>query len=288
MNCPSCNETIDEAVTRMGLALHPTCEAVDTDPNLVAMEIFSIIQQSVLNQPRSAQKMIGPSEMGQPCTRRIGYKLAGVEPQNNSQGSVAWKPAVGTMMHAALGDMMARHELDTFPNSGLSPRWHVEEQVTIGDVAGETITGNCDLFDAHNGVVVDFKTTSSRTMSKFVTEGPGLQYETQCHLYGLGWENAGHDVKHVMLIWLVRDGSFTERHVWTAPYDRAAALDALERIRIIKTSLDTHGPETILPHLEAVASYCNNCPWYRRGETDLGLGCPGVDMPADELEQMFA
>lgn len=290
MICPYCREPADESLTRMGLSLHPTCPSLDVDPDLVAAEVFTIVKDAIVNAPRSQQTTIGPSEMGHPCTRRIGYKLAGTVPLNTSQNSVAWKPAVGTMMHSALADIMAQHEIDTFPASGLTPRWRVEERVTVGEIGGVKVTGQCDLFDAHGGVVIDWKTTSRDQMRrKFAAEGPGEQYRTQAHLYGLGWENAGHPVRHVMLIWLVRDGNFTtDRLVWSEPYDRQVALDALDRVATVRAALDARGPEIVLPMLPATEAYCNNCPFYRRGEDDLALACPGVNQPADALEELFA
>jgi hypothetical protein len=283
--CPSCLDDCDEAITRLGLGLHPACPAVESDPELVAAEVFTIVKDALLGSERSSQTRIGPSEMGHPCSRRVGHKLAGT-PALVSK-SVAWKPEVGTMIHAALAEIMAAHEIRS--GDELTPRWHVEERVTVGTVCGEDITGTCDLFDSHGGIVIDWKTTSPAMLKRYRSSGPGDSYRTQAHLYGRGWQNAGHAVRHVMVIWLVRDGEYTDRHVWTEPYDEQAALDALERIETIRLALDAHGPAAVLPLLPVVESYCQNCDYFRRGEDDLTLGCPGAkEIPADPLEAMFA
>jgi hypothetical protein len=290
MICPSCNEPIDAEITRMGLGIHPTCPALDGDPEMIVAEAFAAMKADVLDHPRTLQTRIGPSEMGDPCPRRIGHKLAGTPVLSHE--SVNWKAHVGTLIHSWIADVMAKYEVARY-ESGLdaeTPRFHVEEKVTICTILGQEITGTTDLFDGHFGVVVDWKTSSSNRIRRhFMVEGPGDTYRKQAHLYGLGWENAGHDVKHVVIVWLVRDGQFTERYVWTEPYDRQVALDAVERVETIAIALDTHGPEVVLPMLPAVENHCTTCEFFRRGEDDLTKACPGAaSIPQDAVEEVFA
>jgi len=61
--------------------------------------VYDVIRGAIANHPRSLQKRIGPSEIGTPCDRRIGYKLLGQE--ENPRGD-AWKPTVGTAVHGWL------------------------------------------------------------------------------------------------------------------------------------------------------------------------------------------
>lgn len=288
MICPSCNEPVDVAITHMGLGLHPTCPAVDTDPDLVIAEAFAAMKADILDHPRTMQKRIGPSEMGDPCPRKIGHKLAGT-PLLGAE-SINWKAHVGTQIHEWVANVMAKLELTQFAAGNTTPRWHVEERVVICTINGEEITGTCDLFDAHSGVVIDWKTSSSNRLRRhFMVEGPGDTYRKQAHLYGLGWKNAGHDVRHVAIVWLVRDGSFTERYVWTEPFDEQIALDTIEHVTNIAIALDTHGPDVVLPLLETVENYCNTCEFFRRGETDLTKACPGAaSIPQDAVEAVFA
>ena len=58
--------------------------------------VYGMIRHAIAHHPRSLQKRIGPSEVGTPCDRRIGYKLLGHT--ENERGD-AWKPTVGTAVH---------------------------------------------------------------------------------------------------------------------------------------------------------------------------------------------
>ena len=40
-------------------------------------EITRLIQQMIANQPRSLQRIIGPSEIGNPCDHCLAARLAG-------------------------------------------------------------------------------------------------------------------------------------------------------------------------------------------------------------------
>lgn len=282
--CLSCGETLD-AVTNN--RYHPTCEV---DPDLVAAEVFSIIKDGIANQPRTLQSRIGPSEIGHPCLLRIGHKLADTEPVNDL--GVAWKPFVGTAVHAELADIFARREVARYDLTSdltlVTPRWHVEEKVTVGYIDGVPITGTADLMDEHSGGVIDWKITTRSMIREYRSKGPGSQYRTQGHLYGRGFRLAGYDVRFVAIVFFTREGEFTDRYVWWEPYDEQVAVEALERVETVKVALDVHGAEVVLPLLPRVASWCNRCPYFRRNEDDLTKGCPGaLDAPADALEEVF-
>jgi hypothetical protein len=266
--------------------MHVGCTAKASNPDLIVTEILDTVRDSILTQPRSLQKMIGPSEIGHPCSRRLGYKLAGCA-EVNARG-VAWKPYVGTAVHEQVATIMAAAEVARWRNAGASTtRWHIEERVTVGQIlaAGglSLITGSTDLFDAHHGIVFDWKFTSRNQIRKnYKPHGPGPQYQTQGHLYGRGWVNAGFDVQHVAIIFLTRDGEFSDRYIWHEPYDEQIALrgpdgdGGLERLQRIQTSLDALGPEFVLPALPVVQAYCQNCPWFKAGSTNPAVACPGA------------
>lgn len=281
--CLTCGEELD-AVTNN--RYHPTCEV---DPELVAAEILAIIKDAIAHQPRTMQTRIGPSEMGHPCLLRIGHKLAGTPPVNDR--GVAWKPWVGTACHNELADIFARRELARYeadPEKAV-PRWHVEEGVVVGWVAGEERDGHCDLMDEHSGGVFDWKFTTRSMIREYKKNGPGDQYRKQAHMYGRGFALRGYDVRFVAIMFFTRDGEFTDRYFWHEPYDEQIAIEALERVETVKLALDVHGPEVVLPLLGKTESWCQHCPYYRRGEDDLMKGCPGTKgTPADALEDVFA
>lgn len=274
MKCPAC----DTEMTGIGMAIHPSCRAKDVDPDIVATELFTIIEGGIKGHPRSLQKRIGPSEIGVPCDRRLGYRLGSV-PETNRTDTVAWKPFIGTAAHEQFADILGRHEIDRFGDGTdrtVAPRYKVEERVSVGRILGVNITGSCDLFDAHTGTVVDWKfTTRNMIREKYRPDGPGDQYRIQAHLYGRGFARAGYDVRAVMIVFLTRDGEFHDRWVWSEPYDEAVAVAALERATSIATAIESLGNEFTLPTLEPADAHCNWCPWHKPGSTDISRACPG-------------
>lgn len=239
--------------------------------DLSASDLFAIIADAITDQPRSQQTAIGPSEIGTPCDRRLGHKLAGTTPVNNR--GVAWKPYVGTAGHSQLAEVFARASIATGGD-----RFLVEKRVTVGQIDGADITGSCDLFDTGYGAVWDWKfTTRNQIRETYRPHGPGPQYRAQAHLYGRGLVAAGEPVSTVGVVFLTRDGEFTDRHVWHEPYDEQVAIDALERATSIAVALRELGPGFTLPTLPATAAYCRHCDWYAPGATDLARACPGAE-----------
>ena len=268
-NCVACNEAIDPALK---ILIHPTCDA---NPEILATEIFQMVEQDIVGQPRSQQRRIGPSELGVPCDRRIAYRLSGT-PAVNDRGA-AWKPYVGTAVHEQMANLVAKAELQRFSqNNTASERWKVEEKVNVGRIGKTDITGSCDLFDVHHGAVWDWKfTTRNQIREKYRPHGPGDQYRIQAHLYGRGFARQGFDIRTVGIIFMTRDGEFTDRHVWHEPYDEQIAIDALARATSIATSIDVLGSEFTLESLPTADSHCNFCPWFRSGASQIGQACPG-------------
>jgi hypothetical protein len=262
---------LDNALTSAGHGLHPACDPVDLDPDTMLTGVFGVVADAIANQPRSLQTRIGPSEIGSPCDRRLGYKLAAT-PIVNDPG-VPWKPFIGTAAHEQLAGIMARAETAA---AGLPPRWHVEETVTVGHVNGQPVTGSTDLFDAWTGTVVDWKfTTRNMIREKYRPHGPGDQYRTQAHLYGRGWVHAGYPVRHVAVVFFTRDGEFRDRHVWSEPYDETIATTALARLEAIDTAIRELGATFTLPTLPAVEAFCTHCPWHDPHASDVTRACPG-------------
>ena len=255
--------------------LHATC---DIDPDILATELFSIIEEAIAQQPRTLQTSIGPSEIGNPCDRRIGYKLAGTQPVN-AIGAVNWKAFVGTAVHEMLADIMARAEIHSFRDDTTPrpARWHVEERVKPGlRLNGEDVEGSCDLFDAATGTVWDWKTTTrNKIREQYRPHGVGDQYEIQAQLYGAGWAAQGFDVRTVGVIFLTRDGEFTDRHVWHAPYDPARAATALERVRGISNAITGLGASMAIPLLDTAPAYCRFCPYFQGSGSNDSRSCAG-------------
>jgi hypothetical protein len=89
----------------------------------VARQLTGAVRAYSANRPRSLQRRIGPSEVGSPCTRSLGYKLAGVEPVNTGGGD-PWASFVGTATHA---------ELEAGVQAAPSEGWATEVRVKVDD-----------------------------------------------------------------------------------------------------------------------------------------------------------
>lgn len=235
--------------------------------DLAAAEYLDVITRAITNHPRSLQKRIGPSEVGNPCARRIGYKLLGA-PEVNT-GDVSWLPTIGTGVHGWLEDTF------TAANAGQdSARYLVELTVSVGEIGGTDITGHVDLYDRVTATAVDWKIVGPTTLKGYRSNGPGQQYRNQIHLYGRGLTRRGLPVDRVMIAFLPRNEAFGRAHIWHEPYDETVALAALERAEGIDLTCKALGPNApaALPTADA---YCSRCPWHRAGSTDLTTGCPG-------------
>lgn len=272
--CVACGTPLAADLDKAGHGLHLGCEALPISPDLVIAEMNAIIADAIINQPRSLQRRIGPSEIGIPCDRRIGYILASI-PKVTEEDTVKWKPFVGTALHDKFEDYLAFANRDLLA-AGNPFRWHVEERVMVGEINGVQITGSCDLFDGWTGLVIDHKFTSRNAIrEKYRPHGPGEQYRVQAHLYGKGWKNRGFDVRNVGISFKTRDGEFPDAHFWSEPFDEAIADEALARATTIAQQISRE-TDNAFGQLATADAMCRWCPWYRKNATQISAACPGV------------
>lgn len=241
-----------------------------SDPGLLEQELVGIIRRGIDGHERSQQRALGPSEIGHPCARRLGYQLLDYDERPDQDPN--WKAAVGTMMHTGLeaffaADNAAHYEPDMV-------RWIVEETLYCGQVGGQPLIGHCDLYDQVTATVVDWKTSDLRKIRKYRAAGVSNQYRVQAHIYGRGWALRGYRVERVALVFLVRDGQLRDRYYWSEPYDEQIALDGIARVDGIARTVTALG-DAALPLLPTADAYCRFCPFYEKGATDLTTGCPG-------------
>lgn len=236
--------------------------------------LTEIILDASTNAPRSQQRRLGPSEVGDPCPRRLAYKLMDWPAVND--GGDPWPSIVGTATHDWLAQALERHNETTGTR-----RFLIEERVTVddGSLFGYPLSGSCDAYDTATHTVIDHKVIGDSMMRKYKAEGVREQYRVQAQLYGLGWENAGHTPQTVALACYPRGGMLGGLWVWTDVYDRQVALDALQRLQNIRDLLMALDPEA-RPHLwhqfpAQASSACRFCPFWKPGSTDLTVGCPG-------------
>jgi hypothetical protein len=196
-----------------------------THPANLAVE--EVVVNSIINQPRSQQTRIGPSEIGTDCVRCLARKLAGI-PKIKAEGvaDVPWLPFLGTGMHSMLEDFF-RAENERLGTE----RWLVEERLTIGKIGEQVITGSCDLFDTVTHTVIDHKLVGSTKLTKVSrSNDPGNTYRIQAHLYGYGWIQKGYEVADVAVKFYPRNNiSLQAGYFWSEPYNEKIALDAMAR-----------------------------------------------------------
>lgn len=235
--------------------------------DLVVAEYLAHIKTAITNHPRSLQRRIGPSEVGHPCARRIGYKLLDVD--ENPSDDTPWLPTIGTAVHAWL------EECFTQANAGHDhARWLTELRVDVGEIGGTAITGSCDLYDRVTATVIDHKIVGATQLTKYKAKGPGEQYRSQIHLYGRGLTRRGLPVDRVAIAFLPRNGELSGAHIWHEAYDETVALAALQRAEGISTATTALGAGA-LQHLATADAFCHRCPFFKAGSTDLEAGCPG-------------
>lgn len=242
------------------------------DMDIVRDELLWVITDAITNHPRSLQKRIGPSEIGIPCARRIGYKLAGVEPVN--VGRVPWKPTIGTAVHSWLEEVFKTVNTRLGTETSNGPRFLLEHRVNIGEILGEAITGSCDVYDSVTFTVIDWKIVGAEALAKYRANGPGEQYRTQAHAYGRGWTRRGRRVDNVAVFFLPRDRELDKAHFWHERYDEQVAIDALTRVEGIAQLVSAAGPAA-LPLLPTTEAWCRYCPHFLPASTDIPTACPG-------------
>lgn len=223
---------------------------------------------------RSAQKRLGPSEIGTPCDRQVAMKLMGIRPVNPQEG---WAPFVGTAVHRDLAEMFE------WANGAGSGRYHTEIRV---DLPSELVPrGTLDLYDGVLYMVDDHKLMGRYTLDKLIQEGPSETYRVQLHTYGLGAERAGFKVKEVALIgWPRQESSLDKLYVHVEKYDRKIAERAIARVeRIAKQVQEIRRPDGLgdTPGAMSTAQTfpagddCKWCPFHLKSDKGFKRGCPG-------------
>ena len=247
--------------------------AVDT-PITTTGDLLEVIRHAATSSPRSLQRAIGPSGVGTNCTRRLALQLLEA-PQHNTTAD-KWPATVGVAVHAWLADAFNADNAARVA-AGQAPRWLTEQQVTIRT----GLSGSCDLLDLQTMTVVDHKTVGVANLRKYRANGhPGQQYETQLMLYGMGWVNAGLPIRTVAVIFYPRSGVLRDSWMWTAPYDPAIAIAALDRMDSILAAANVAehagGLDELMRVLPRETSMCQHCDFYTADRSVApSQGCNG-------------
>jgi len=242
----------------------PSFKQFESNAKQLEQRIARIIRHADSNKPRSKQVTIGPSEVGEPCLRKLSYKLIQVEKVNTT--SDPWPAISGTAIHGFLAEAFGATD---------DGDWLVEHRVTVRP----GLSGNLDLFEVSTGTVIDHKCVGAASMKSRRLDGPTHQQLVQLNCYGYGLEQQGYEVKQIALAFYPLGGSLSGLHVWIGNYDRQIALDAMSRMDDLITLLTVadveDNPEnwSIIPITPSRT--CNYCPWYAPDSDDLTKGCSG-------------
>lgn len=224
--------------------------------------------------PRSVQRDLGPSEIGDPCPRQIAYKLADTPEVNRSADY--WFAILGTAAHAWLATALDRYQQEVLGRGVDNPRFLIEQRVLA--VGSHYATpGHTDVYDIDEQRVVDWKLVGASSLKKVKNDEIRPGYRIQAHTYGLGWVQRGYPVREVMNVYLPRSTFLKNLHVWVEPYDEQIALQALDRVAQID-HLRQVVPIGAVPHGECSVW----CPFLRPGPLN-DLGCPGHQPKDEEL-----
>ena len=225
-------------------------------------ELSLFIRKASDNMPRSLQSALGPSEIGEPCARKLAYAWLNWERTNESSDPL---PSImGTGAHAWMAEQFSK-----------SPRYLVEHRIHLPG----GISGSLDLYDLDLCTVVDWKFPGATAFKRYVKEGPSDIYRVQSHLYGYGLERAGQRPQHVAIAFLPRAGMLSGMKVWSEPYDRTVAERALERLEVVTNLVCDLNVEDQPENWNLIPSrpsaICTYCPWHLPMSNDLSKGCPG-------------
>ena len=243
----------------------------------LATTIIETVKHAAAHAPRSLQAAPGPSQLGTPCTRRLGYQILHWDPKPNSDTD-PWAAVIGTSVHAW---MAAIYEAANARLAAAPARYLIEHRVHLPG----GITGSADLYDRDTATVIDWKVTGLDSLKRYRRDGPGEQYRTQAHLYALGLQLAGEHPTDVAIVFLPRGGRIDGLHVWAQPYDPLVAVAALKRYQAVFAFHVTVDPERhperwgLLPTADA---HCLYCPWFLPRSADLSKGCPGHNPPKEK------
>lgn len=251
-----------------------TFAAPANSPAPLLADLLGVIHAGAAWAPRSRQTAIGPSEIGQPCKRRMALKILGA-PDHNPQAD-RWASTIGTATHAWLEQTFTEDNLRRAREGG-EHRWALEERLQIR----EGLSGSCDLYDLATDTVVDWKVVGASSLKKYKAGGPGPQYRTQAHTYGLGWLNRGRPVKKVAIVFLPRAGWLADTYYWEEEFQPEVARGALtamdELIEGMNIAEGLGVLDEMLELLPRDGSACVFCP-YKTNNPNVGPadGCPGA------------
>jgi hypothetical protein len=233
-----------------------TAEFFDVEPpasDPLRDDLVSMIRSRDAATPRHLQVELGPSDVSHPCHRRMAYGIM-AEPGGNPDFDPL-PSIIGTAVHHWL-ESAAQHANEALGRE----RWLTETRVEVAP----GLSGSCDLFDVDTGTVIDWKVVGTPRLAKY-RKDPGPLYKAQVHLYGRGFQNAGHQVNRVAIAFVPRGATLHSLHVWSADYDPKVTEDVLtrrEQVISLLSDFDIENNPDRYSWFPVEPLDCVFCSWY--------------------------
>lgn len=239
--------------------------------------LIDLILEHERTRPRSQQTELGPSEIGDPCPRRIAYKVARF-PEPESFVDDPWFAIMGTAVHAHIASVLD-WENSLAEAQGHDPLWLVERRVSVRADEDGSLEGSMDAYNFKLRRPIDHKLVGKTKHDKVRRNGPPKDYHVQIQCYGVGAMRMGLEVDKVSIAFYPRWEKISKAlYVWTGSLRPDIVDKALERVDIIVAlvrELNPMGNPYNFTKIKSVPSEdCRFCPWLRPGE-DTGMTCPG-------------
>lgn len=241
--------------------------------------LIDVILAHEKSRPRSMQTKLGPSEIGEPCARKLAYKLSGF-PEPESYVDDPWYAIMGTAVHTHIGSVLD-WENSMAEAQGAGPQWLIEQRVTVRvGPDGVELDGSMDAYSYRLRRPVDHKLVGKTNHTKYRRHGPPMDYKIQIHAYGVGAANRGLPVEKVSIAFYPRFEYLSKAlYVWTEPFNPALVGKALARLDIIAEMVRLLNPLADPMQFTRIqklpSDNCRLCPWLRPGDEDTGMTCPG-------------
>lgn len=250
-----------------------------------------ILKDYAARAPRSVQRHLGPSELGEVCDRQVVGKMSAQAKTNNVTDP--WASVMGTAGHAYVEEMYKWDNVRRV-GQGQAARWIPEQKVCPDpDLLTRLVTpdshpGTADLYDVNHLALVDHKFLGDSSRDKLKAHGPKHVYYVQLLLYRRGYQYLGLPVERVILLAWPRTKSFLdEMYVWEhvptqADEDLVDEVLANTARRQAMAELVKAG-QLGLMDIPATPSddSCAFCPYYRpqAAYDPTVYGCPGTLKP---------
>lgn len=202
------------------------------DPTGARQAVIAAVEGFSAIHPRTLQRELGPSEVGEPCARQLAYKLMDGPPSPGRRID-PWPSFLGIAAHARL-ELALQWQNRQAPGT-----WLTERKVHIPGVR-DGGRGTSDAYYAPTYTTIDWKILGDTTFSQIQQSGLAgdPKYRAQGHIYGLGWAAMGLRVDWVALGIFGRAKPLSSMFVVAEPFNPALAAQALMRVRDIRKITD--------------------------------------------------